>query len=373
MNISIVLTPSIGSVGKRGIAGTEAMFLKDTSFLQEAYNVNAFARFSFRSPNVTKIIYPVFLFDIVQKFRFSKRIFSHLSYLVEFIANLIYLFHLQLKKFHSDIYIGYSFPSIALLNRPKTIIFLHSYERVFFPNLFFSLYKKGHYIFASSFLREYYLKRYSFLNNTNTSILHNCVDINFFKPQQTPHHKEIRVLYSSAWEEVKGLHLLLLANAKLSPSLRKKITITIAGKENLWFHDKFDSNYDYLKYIHSLLDTVENVKLLGGVPPNKMPGVYNDYDFLFFTSTWGEPSSLTLIGALACGLPVVAFNVGGNMEILSKKNSTIMKDISVEGVLKELKKLVKKRGKKVRLFTSKNKNMSEEKRKEGLYKIIDQL
>jgi hypothetical protein len=76
---------------------------------------------------------------------------------------------------------------------------------------------------------------------------------------------------------------------------------------------------------------------------------------------------------LACGLPVVAFNVGGNMEILSRKNSTIMKDISVEGVLKALKKLVKKRRKKVRLFTSKNKNMSEEKRKEGLYKIINQL
>jgi glycosyltransferase involved in cell wall biosynthesis len=374
--ICIVLTPGIGKLNSKGIAGTEKMFLKDVAFLRKTHVVQAFARFRYSSPLVRKLPYFLFLLEwssFIHR-KLKKKTSFQFQQFCKFLTDVCYVLSMRLSSAPANMYIGYSFPLITLLNKKNTTVIFQANDEIFFPKLLHSFYKKAHYIFVSEYLRKSYLKKYKFLSQKNTSVLHNSADLSVFKPaKNSTSHKKIGVLYASAWEELKGLHLLLEANKKLHPKLREKLEIVIASRSDLWYHEKFDSNEKYVRYIHTLLTDVQNVKLLGGVHPQKMPKMYQNSDYLFFPSTWGEPCSLTLIESLACGLPVIAFDVGGNGEILSPKNSVVLKNISVQSVLDVLKKIAKKslrKKSKKNLFTDKNLFMSEKKREQKLRELL---
>lgn len=59
------------------------------------------------------------------------------------------------------------------------------------------------------------------------------------------------------------------------------------------------------------LAITSKVRFLGYVPHEKMPDYYNAADVYVLTSIWEELSN-TIMEAMACGLPVIATNVGGN-------------------------------------------------------------
>lgn len=378
MNICMVLTPSIGSIGSRGIAGTEKMFLKDISVLSKKFNIKAYARFNHKHPSVKKLSYFVFLIKMSYKIESFKRLFFRANELANFFADLLFVLNLKKTDTRSDIFIGYSFPLIAILKNPKTIIFLHSYERFYFPQLLHKYYVNCTFIFVSNYLMNYYCNKYSFVNKNNSFVLQNSVDTKVFRPNKNPRSKKkIKILYPGAWEKVKGLHLLLQANSELEENLRTKLQITIASKPNLWYHEKFDSNKKYTELIYSLASRVKNISFLNGVEPNKMPQIYQSHDFLFFPSTWGEPASLTLIEALACGLPVIAFDVGGNTEILDTSNSKVLKNFSVDSIKQTLEQLAERKLKIKRqnmsLFSKRNIYMTDEMRERKLKKFLNSM
>lgn len=60
----------------------------------------------------------------------------------------------------------------------------------------------------------------------------------------------------------------------------------------------------------------DRVQFHGQVPHHAMPEVYGAHDVLIFPSIWEEPFALTLLEAMACGLPVVGTATGGSAEIL---------------------------------------------------------
>ena len=49
--------------------------------------------------------------------------------------------------------------------------------------------------------------------------------------------------------------------------------------------------------------------------PDSLPELFEEHDIYVFPSLY-EPFSLTLIHALACGIPTAASRVGGNVEIV---------------------------------------------------------
>ncbi|MBM3302351.1 MAG: glycosyltransferase family 4 protein, partial [Deltaproteobacteria bacterium] len=83
--------------------------------------------------------------------------------------------------------------------------------------------------------------------------------------------------------------------------------------------------------------TGPNVREMGWFNPDRLPELYRGSDMAFIPSIWREPQGIVAIEALACGLPVVASNVGGLKEIFTdKKHGFLVTPGDVEQAVKAL-------------------------------------
>jgi glycosyltransferase involved in cell wall biosynthesis len=82
-------------------------------------------------------------------------------------------------------------------------------------------------------------------------------------------------------------------------------------------------------YIHELRSLVlqcgldEEVSFLPPVPEAALPKLFRDYDIFVFPSLY-EPFSLTLIHAMASGIPTVASTTGGNVELVTDEQTGLL-------------------------------------------------
>lgn len=375
MKISVILATRIGAVNKE-IAGTEGMFLTDLAVLKNKYNISAFARFTYRQPEVHKNFYPLFLIKITKRFQFIGKFYHPLEEMIRFISDLTYVFCYYIKSLDSQILFGYSCVAVALLPFKRKIIFLHTYEKFYYPKLISRFYEKSYYIFCSKYLRDHFINKYDFINSQNSTYLYNAIDKREFFPLKKKgiSGRKIRLLYASAWVEVKGLHLLLEAMLKLPIKIRKRISLDIASSRNLWYMEKFEKNVKYIRRINNLLSKIPEASLMGGVKHENMNRLYNSHDFLIFPSTWGEPCSLSLIESVFSGIPVIAFKVGGNMEILSNKNSILLKSVNVQSLVHTLIKIANNKYRFKNIVPSqKNFNMTSDQRNPKFLKLVDKI
>jgi glycosyltransferase involved in cell wall biosynthesis len=68
-------------------------------------------------------------------------------------------------------------------------------------------------------------------------------------------------------------------------------------------------------HFRALADTMDGVTLLGHVPHEKLPDVYNSGDLMVFPSTM-DTFGMVVLEALACGLPALVTDIGGPQEIV---------------------------------------------------------
>jgi len=74
-----------------------------------------------------------------------------------------------------------------------------------------------------------------------------------------------------------------------------------------------------------------NVREVGWFSPDQLPDLYRGADLAFIPSIWREPQGIVAVEALACGLPVVASEVGGLKEIIvHQKHGYLVKPGNVE-------------------------------------------
>jgi glycosyltransferase involved in cell wall biosynthesis len=343
--IGLLLTSKIGNILGDGIAGTEKVFFDDSFFLRQHFTVKAFARFTYKNTLTIKLFSPAFLLTI-SHFLESDRQFLHMvAYALNVLHDFLYSVNFLIQSGRCSKYLAYSFPMIALFSPKKTIIIMESFQKFPFSTRFASKYRQARFLFISKFLLNKTLEEYPILKNNNWHVLYNSVDTQIFTHHSHNSIKEkfpskIKFLFASAWVPQKGLDILLEAWSMLTPKLSNLARLTIASNEKLWFQEFPSDNEWYVCKIKKLLTQCKSVKLLGGVPPSHMPKIYQEHNFLIFTSIWGEPFSLIILEALASGLWVVGFNDGSVKEAVSRSNSHLMNKKDSKTLYKTIAKLI---------------------------------
>ncbi|WP_350559614.1 glycosyltransferase [Psychrobacter sp. CAL346-MNA-CIBAN-0220] len=156
-------------------------------------------------------------------------------------------------------------------------------------------------------------------------VVYNGIDVQSFTANVHPIKDEVYFWYGRICPE-KGTHLAM----EYCQAAGKRLVI--AGPK---------SNEDYFnQYVAPLLAEDSKISKEQGTPPlfdyvgHLSKAEINDYlgnvTALLFTSTWDEPYGLTLAESLACGTPVIGFDVGASAEIITPDSGIIVAKMDKE-------------------------------------------
>jgi glycogen synthase len=129
----------------------------------------------------------------------------------------------------------------------------------------------------------------------------------------------LRLLFAGRLVDLKGADTAVAVMPLLDPVDLgvERIQLTIVG-------DTQDAAYmAQLQTTIAQSGQAANIVLQPTVPEDQLPALFNGHDIYLFPSLY-EPFSLTLIHALALGIPTVASRTGGNPEIVEDGKSGLL-------------------------------------------------
>lgn len=204
--------------------------------------------------------------------------------------------------------------------------------------------------FCSQSLADAAAEKYPALKK-HGRVLYNGVDLKAFLSlwENTAAREELRrkhelqnstvILYAGRLVEEKGVHVLIEAFKGLAQENKAgsgKRTLLVAGAYTF-------SDGRSTPYIDSLKKAAEgyDVRFLGHIPRTEISKYFLMSDMLAFPSLWKEPFGMTAVEAMASGLPVVAFNQGGPVEMITPESDGILIPIEekVLGLSRALERL----------------------------------
>lgn len=129
----------------------------------------------------------------------------------------------------------------------------------------------------------------------------------------------LRLLFAGRLVDLKGAHTAVAALPLLDPAAMgvDRIELTILG-------DAQDAAY--MEQLHAAISQSPrkaDIILRPAVREEALFELFSEHDIYLFPSLY-EPFSLTLIHALACGIPTVASRTGGNPEIVTDGESGLL-------------------------------------------------
>ncbi|MCW4003164.1 MAG: glycosyltransferase family 4 protein [Candidatus Bathyarchaeota archaeon] len=180
--------------------------------------------------------------------------------------------------------------------------------------------------------------------------INNGVNIKLFKPLENKLASK-RILYVSRVTPEKGLHVLIEALARVV-EIFPETHLNVIGSKVMWlpeyfinlseepkvkellsFHAKGRSGYlDYLQERILELNLTNNVTFHGVIPHENLISYYQNSD-LFVLPSFSEAFGMGLIEAMACGLPVVATDVGGIPEVVEQGKTGLLVESGDSGAL----------------------------------------
>ena len=129
----------------------------------------------------------------------------------------------------------------------------------------------------------------------------------------------LRLLFAGRLVDLKGAHTAVAALPLLDPAALgvDRIELTLLG-------DTQDAAYmARLRAEIAASGRAGQIKFAPTVPENALPALFAAHDIYVFPSLY-EPFSLTLIHALALGIPTIASRAGGNPEIVRDGESGLL-------------------------------------------------
>ncbi|WP_243385674.1 glycosyltransferase family 4 protein [Bacillus kexueae] len=163
------------------------------------------------------------------------------------------------------------------------------------------------------------------------------VDVQTFHPSWTNTGRELKksirsklglqnkkvILFVGRLSKVKGPHILLQALPSIMEKHPDAVMVFIGSK---WFGD--DEVNNYVKHLYTLGALYpENVQFIKFVKPSEIAGLFSMSDVFVCSSQWQEPLARVHYEAMACGLPIVTSQRGGNPEVIDEgKNGHVIGD-----------------------------------------------
>jgi glycogen synthase len=224
--------------------------------------------------------------------------------------------------FNSEYYLNITKPEGFSALVKKWLLLIH--KSLFSPKSKELFFRESSAIFASNFMEKIYKDAgFSFGKSV---VIHNGVRLdqldgkNFADRGNNIEDKKINLLFAGRIVEVKGLHILLEAlNFLARKNNFKDYLLTIIG-------DSRDEKYN--KKIDGMIEGYgikPFVKRKNFVQEKDLFNEFQKYDIYVFPSLH-EPFSLTLIQALAAGIPTIASDAGGNPEIIFDNKTGLIYD-----------------------------------------------
>ena len=206
---------------------------------------------------------------------------------------------------------------------------------------------------VSNYIKDH-IKNKLNINDDKVIKLENCVDTDKFKIKLNDKEKlELKkrfsiqkndkvLLFTGRFTREKGIKELLQAVSRIDD---KNIKLLIVGS----FFFGTDIKNKFEEEIKEYVDNIKDrVVFTGYIPYDEINKVYAIADIAVIPSMWEDPAPLTIIEAMASGLPIITTNSGGIPEyakngcaIILDKNSEIIDKLKVAiiNLLKDNKRL----------------------------------
>lgn len=133
----------------------------------------------------------------------------------------------------------------------------------------------------------------------------NCVDTDFFKPLEGKTDETlVRILFVGRLAEDKGVDILIRALKKIIQEEHRNVSLTIVGDGPV---------RGQLEQIASEISGEVPIQFVGQT--SEVLGYYQHSHMVVLPSFW-EGLPLVLLEGMACGVPVVASDIGGHREVI---------------------------------------------------------
>jgi glycosyltransferase involved in cell wall biosynthesis len=155
-------------------------------------------------------------------------------------------------------------------------------------------------------------------------VLHNGVDVNRFRPltgvkdemrKKLGISKDSSVVLTVRRLVYKNGIDTLIESAKVAVKKNPRLFFLVVGK---------GPDFGKVKEKIEELGMQENFRLTGFISDEVLPFYYNVADFFVLPSKSGEGLPLVALEAMACGVPVIATNVGGISEVMKEGSGKLV-------------------------------------------------
>lgn len=209
----------------------------------------------------------------------------------------------------------YILPAINLFTKPVFITVHGSGMNYDDAALFFKLYPSPHYIFSSQSFAD------GWPQPKNSKIIPHGIKIEDFK-------------YSAATDDY------FFWMSRISPEKRVEDAIAFAKKtgHNLIIAGPIRNQEYYTKIVQPNLNN--KIRYVGELNLKQKIQYYQKAKAFIFTAKPPEAFGLVVVEALACGAPVIAYDIGAMPEIIKNRNNGfLVKPGHIEGLIQAVKKI----------------------------------
>lgn len=301
--------------------------------------------------------------QVSRKYSQTKFNFIRVNFLIKTMDKVIFWFAKNILKKEKTMSYRYILQRLDFLRQVSKIIKRDNYDKILIennPTLFLALkwrknYKKyeGKYYYhvhneissdygctdiikkcekilcVSEYIKKCIINRYHI--EDNVKVLINCVDTDRFNSNMSDFEKkqikekygikenEKILLFTGRLSKEKGIMEILEAISNINIDNYK---LLIVGE--VFYGTSIKSNFE--SKINNIIQNLkEKVVFTGYVQYEQINKIYGIADIAVLPSTWNDPAPLTIIEAMATGLPIITTNSGGIPEYAKDGCAIILK------------------------------------------------